>query len=71
MDRDPSHPMQFFAAWLDVVSISPYLSYSSCFDENTKREKFVKNRKIQPHVPFKGTTAGDVLEHLEVPRGVD
>ena len=30
------------------------------FTKNRKNRKFSENRKIQPHVPFKGTTAGDI-----------
>ena len=30
------------------------------FTKNRKNRKFSENRKIQPHVPFKGTTAGDL-----------
>ena len=36
MDRDPSHPMQFFTRISMMVTIFPYLSTRSCFDENTK-----------------------------------
>ena len=47
-----------------VALPSPYLSSRRglwpkyIFTKNRKNRNFSENRKIQPHVPFKGTTAG-------------
>ena len=63
MDRDPSHPMQFFTRISMVVMNFPYLSYSSCCDEHTKLEQFVTNKKNKPMSPLTGQLQGMTGTH--------
>ena len=63
IDRDPRGSIRRIKIVLWIALIPPENAYSPIFDENTFR-KNEKIRKIQPHVPFKGTTAGDKSEGI-------
>ena len=60
MDRDPRQSIGLVKMCTKTGINIPREYIQPYFIEKYENEKFVKNRKIQPHVPFKGTTAGDV-----------
>ena len=60
MDRDPRQSIGLVKMCTKTGINIPREYIQPYFIEKYENEKFVKNRKIQPHVPFKGTTAGDL-----------
>ena len=61
MDRDPRQSIGLVKMCTKTGINIPREYIQPYFIEKYENEKIVKNRKIQPHVPFKGTTAGDDL----------
>ena len=59
MDRDPRQSIGLVKMCTKTGINIPREYIQPYFIEKYENEKFVKIRKIQPHVPFKGTTAGD------------
>ena len=57
MDRDPRQSIGLVKMCTKTGINIPREYIQPYFIEKYENEKFVKNRKIQPHVPFKGSHA--------------